>query len=318
MLAGAGAGYRQTLLFYTDYLGFWLASVPDAGVLGAMILRNSAVAILEIGLIVFGGLLRAWGAPLTLLPMALGAAILWSVFRRRVEGYQPVHIVFVGFCGIVALWNYPLAGRLLVMFLPLFFVAAYRLFADAGAACLRAVRSVALAERAAGAVGFIVLAGSALFATYSHLWYSPHAVRQMSESRAQLLSERLAAYSWITDNTRPDARVVSYEDVLLHLHTGRQGMRPLQLTGAPSYDPDAYPIADETAGMADTARAIEADYWLVSEGDWSAEEEAMVEGLKAAAKRAVDACPVAVEFGLGVVIRRMNKGQCVLQDGAGR
>lgn len=318
VLAGGGAGYRQTLLFYTDYFGFWWDSVPDAAVLGAMILRNLAVGILEIGLMVFGGLLRVWGAPLTLLPMALGVAILWAVFRWRVERYQPVHIVFVVFCGIVALWNYPLAGRLLVMFLPLLFVGAYRLFSDAGLACLRAVRSGMLAERAAGAVGLAALAGLALLAAFSHLSYSPRAVAEVRESRARLLADRFAAYSWIAANTPPDARIVSYEDVLLYLHTGRQGMRPLQLTGAPSYAPDRYPVAGETAGMGDTARAIEADFWLVSEGDWSAEEAAMVEALKAAAERAVEACPVAAEFEPGVVIRRMDVGQCGLEDGAGR
>jgi 4-amino-4-deoxy-L-arabinose transferase-like glycosyltransferase len=310
VLAGAAAGFRQTLLFYTGYAGFWRESVPDAGLLGAMILRNSAVGVLEIGLMVFGELLRAWGAPLTLLPMALGAAILWSVFRRRGDGYQPVHFVFVSYCVIVALWNYPLAGRLLPMFLPLFFAGAYRLFADCGRATLHAARSGALAERAAGAVGLIALAGLALSAAYSHLWHGPRAFYEMRESRRQVLSDRLAAYSWIAENTPPDARIVSYEDVLLYLHTGRQGMRPLQLTGAPSYDPGAYPIAGETARMADTAKAIASGYWLVSEGDWSAEEASMVDGLRAAARRAVKPCPIAAEFGRSAVIRRMDEGRC--------
>lgn len=318
VLADTGAGYRQTLLFYTDYLDFWRASVPDAGVLAAMILRNSAVGILEIGLMVYGELFRAWGAPLTLLPMAFGVAILWFALRRTGHGYQPAHIAFVVFCGIAALWNYPLAGRLLLMFLPLFFVGAYRLLAGAGEACLPAVRSGMLAARAAGVVGFIVLGGLVLVAVYAHLWHSPHAFCQMQESRARLLPGRLDAYSWIAENTRPDARIVSYEDVLLYLHTGRRGIRPLQLTGAPSYDPDAYPIETEATRMGDAAAAIEADYWLVSEGDWSAEEEAMARGLKAAAERTVAACPIAAEFGPGVAIRRMNAGRCDVQSGAGR
>jgi hypothetical protein len=70
--------------------------------------------------------------------------------------------------------------------------------------------------------------------------------------------------------------------------------------------------------MADTARAIKAGYWLISDGDWSAEEAAMVEGLKLAAERTVEACRVAAEFRPGVVIRRMNAGQCGLPGGPGR
>lgn len=308
----ATEGYRQTLLFYTDYLGFWRVSVPDAGIAASMALRNASMGILDVGLMIFGDAWEIRNRPLFgVLLISMAGFIIREALRGGAVRAHPAQSALPLYCALVVFWNFALASRLMVLFLPLLLVATYRMITKMLRRTTIGFRERARALQVAAILGVAALAGTLIFTLYSHLWAAPRRFAHLFKSRAAELSLRLAAYSWLEQNTRPDVRVISYEDGLLYLHTGRQGIRPLQLTTAPSYSPERFPAEIETLRMPGVARAIEADFWLDSDGDWSAESLSSIGPLNSAVDKTVATCPIVAKFGnSAVVIRKMEAGRC--------
>ena len=90
-----------------------------------------------------------------------------------------------------------------------------------------------------------------------------------SQQRGSLLSEKHEAYSWLRANTPPDSKVIAYEDVSLFLYSGRQALRPITFSPAALYDPALLDI--NISCLTVSARALKAEYWLMSDDDFGAE-----------------------------------------------
>ncbi len=240
-------GYRQTMLFYTDYLGFWRASVPDLATLGTLA-ANNALEILKAP--------AALCFPLPHLPdqpwvqgagaMALTAAIVAGVVRLP---RHPVRLALIFYTAVTLLWNYPLANRFLVLFLPVFWLGALR-------------TAQALPRRR-----LLVPLGALLAfeSCYANLWLIPNQMTAVAEDRRALAAEKAEAYAWIASRTAPSDRFIAYEDALLYLHTGRQAMRPIALTSPPRPD---------LGILGDVARQVGARFWVVCADDYQLEEAA--------------------------------------------
>ena len=155
------------------------------------------------------------------------------------------------YTGITLLWNYPLANRFLVVFLPMFWLGALR------------VAQLAPHRRLLAPLAILVLADAA----YANLWLLPKQMSADHADRQSLAGEKGEVYEWITSRTAPNDRFIAYEDVILYLHTNRQALRPLALTSPPRLDRDLPQLAD-------AARQIQARYWLVAADDFQLEESA--------------------------------------------
>jgi hypothetical protein len=242
-------GYRQTLLFYTSYTWFWKLSIPDFRALLALVGSN-ALEILKAP--------AALCLPLPQLPenayvqgvvvLLLSAAILIGVARL---GRHPIQFILVFYAAITLLWNYPLANRFLLLFLPVFWWGAVRL-------------ALALPRRR---VVMVVAAFLLVESAYANLWLLPNQLAAAASERASLAREKQEAYAWIQSRTAAADRFIAYEDVSLYLHTARQALRPLALTSPPKPERDL-------SKLADTARQIRARYWLVAADDYQLEEAA--------------------------------------------
>jgi hypothetical protein len=193
-----------------------------------------------------------------------------------------IHWILVFYAGITLLWNYPLANRFLLLFLPVFWLGAVRI-------------AQALPRRWwLTSLGAVLL----LEAAYGNFWFLRGQLSSLAASRESLGSEKSAAYEWITARTAPSDRFIAYEDVALYLYTGRQALRPVAPTSPPN-------LARDLPALPDTARQIRARYWLVSVDDYLLEESAAA--LQERTRLLLQAFPVVFRSrGSNVVIYRVN------------
>jgi hypothetical protein len=207
-------------LFYTDYFGFLRHDVP----LGQWIFlpgENAGPAVKAIGdLLVFD--VESGFVAITLARLLTFASISGCV--RLVREGRLTHYAWFGALYTVQLlcWNYPPTARFFLPLLPLVAAGAWREWQS-----LRGIISAAyrkkgadrmVAVAACGFVGFVAFSSLRGIATGLHGILPP-----VLQQRAELLAEKQDAYRWISANTSPAAAVVSYQDPLDYLYTGRRG-----------------------------------------------------------------------------------------------
>jgi hypothetical protein len=255
-------GYNQTILFYTAYWDFWNLSVPDSGAFQAMLAGNlweavQAPAALCFPLQLLPANPRLQGLILLMFTGAILAGVFW--FGRR--EWHPFHFLLLLHVPVVALWNYPLANRFLLPFVPLFFLGALR----------AAQRALTVKPRAAAfalGAGMLVLAADA---GYSYFLALPEQMAGSTAYRRALAPEREEAYAWIRSHTSPEDRFIAYEDANLYLHTGRQALRPLAFSSEANYRNAKAVLNRDLEHLTDAARQIQARYWLAAEDDYQLE-----------------------------------------------
>ncbi len=254
------AGYRQTMIFYTSYTGFWRLSVPDAKALGSMlalnleeILKSPAAVGLPLASLGWSGVVWALAAG-----MWYGAARL-----GRQRGWPAIHWILLFYSGLTLGWNYPLANRFLAGFLPLFLLGGWR---EAGRLA-RALRPKRLALAALAVAGVPLL----LDASYSYLVALPAQQAAGGAQRRELALEKAEVWRWIREQAGREDRFVAYEDALLWLHTGRQALRPLAFPSQAYYRDTPETLAPDLQKLTDTARQIRARFWVHSADDYQLE-----------------------------------------------
>ncbi len=306
--AGQLEGYRQTLLFYTSYTGFWRLSVPDLSTFMAQVQFNlvemlKAPAMLCFHLSVGGFQGGLWQAA----AIAISFLIVKGVFRERgPTSWHGVHFALLCHVPIVLVWNYTLMERLLLLFLPLFLWGAV---AEGRGLVGRAIevwrQRGPWGQRIAGALITAGVGSLLAYGAYRALWVIPgHTVRQTAQ-RTALAVHKQAAYDWIARETAPEHRLIAYEDGLLFLHTGRQAMRPIATSTAAFYRQDMAPLKHDLEHLGDTARAIGARYWLVAQDDYHLESAS--EFLREATSGQLRGLPIAFESGDAVRIYDLSE-----------
>jgi hypothetical protein len=224
--------------------------------------------------------------------VALSAAILRGAFPgARPVSWHPIHFMLLLYVPVVLLWNYTLMERFLLLFLPLFLWGALR----EGGKVFGALRNVfrkpsPSADRVAAVLMAGLFAALLAYTVYRGAWELPRGMAQARGQREALAAEKARAYEWVRNHTVPNDRFVAYEDVNLFLFTGRQGLRPLALSTASFFRQQRVIFDQELTHLADTARAIEARYWLVSPDDYHL--DSADDFLRKATAGLLEGCPV--------------------------
>jgi len=277
--AGDGAeaapdGLRQTLIFYTNYAGFWRLTTPDWEAFAAQALFNLTELLKHPAALCF--LLPAAGRTSGLV-QAVSIAISFGVFKGIFETASkrpayPLHFILLACAPIVVVWNYTLMLRFMLPFTPLFYFGAWREMKALGGVCIEKLRGrEPVAEKAIAAVmgiGIAVLAG---YGVREMVWRSYPRLARSAAMRSSHLLPRLEAYRWIREQTDQGDLFISYDDVELHLYTGRQGMRPMAFSTAAFYLQDEKILDRDLEKLGDVARGIGAKYWVVTDRDYELE-----------------------------------------------
>lgn len=269
--ASTWEGFRQNLLYYTSYSEFWRLSVPNVEVLQKQTLFTFVELLKEPanGLLMMGA--EGMMAPIWLQPLAVTVSIgvvAGLISRARRVGLHPLHLTAIFYLPIVLLWNYPLLTRFGLPFSLLLLAGASEQLQKIGDQLLQTWRKGPAADRVIGTAFACCLLTLVLSASYRSFWSRPNALSRISAARTDLAQPKREAYAWLAENTEPDAVVISYEDATLYLYTGRTGMRPASLTTEAFFMQDMAVFEKGLDKMADTAFALQADYWLKSSDDY--------------------------------------------------
>lgn len=268
----AGLGWARVWIYDTSYLGVWRTGVPNMHVFFGMLLNNLEILLHTPSYYLAAGSLLMRGKPAASILAVLTAIIVIGLVRQAIRhGWTPMHCVLPLYTGIAALWNFNDFYRFFLPFMPVF-VAAYWSEMKHVAAMIRrgfAHRRIVTDLVAAVVLAAAILVGNALIGWTYFTGQSRAELRAFSENRARILTSERQAYRWISRSTGPDAKIIAYQDAQLYLYTGRQSMRPIVFTTAEFLEPNRLP--GDLDHMTDVARAISAQYWFVSDDDFSVE-----------------------------------------------
>jgi len=302
---GAGVqsnrGWQLAWAYYTTYLGFWKMSVANSHIFWAM-LKSNANSLLLLPASFFlnplVGTNTIWGLALSLV---VSVGIVRGIVRQtRRQEWKPIHWTLPFYLVSMLVWNYLLADRLLLPFLPLM-VAGLWLEGKQAFEMVRAglARGKKMPESiVAGALGisFVALA-------WAIAWnYSVRArsiIEARSDQQGALLHEKREAYDWLRRHAPADARVVADEDASLYLYTGRQAVQAVVPSPAGIFEPAR--LDAELAGICETGQAIGAQYWMISEDDFAMRWEEAISKARAREREVEQVLPLVFRSRLGHV-----------------
>jgi hypothetical protein len=279
-LSGTGAGtsptspgWSQNLAYYTSYGAIWHVCVPDLRAFFALLKMTVPLLLLAPGRYLMTPLEETPSMLQLALAAILSAAMLLGVIRQaKAHGWKPIHFALPFYCVIILAWPYPLMGRFLLPFLPLFLAGLWTEISRFAALFRSPSRgTMPRGERALAAGMAILVVSTLVFAGWKNLVGERSKLLSYSVERGKAVQEQLEAYQWIREHTAPQDRIVAYEDPLLYLYTGRKAVRPATISPSFVYLGTEEGVRDDAAHMADTARSIGARFWVSTDGDFSME-----------------------------------------------
>ena len=269
----ATPGWTQNLAYYTSYGAIWRVCVPDFHAFAAMMKMNIPLLLLAPG--------RYLATPLeeppSMLQFALAGILSFAMFsgiirQARKHGWKPVHFALPFYCVIVLAWPYPLMGRFLLPFLPLFLAGVWiELRRLAGMLRGSLGRAAPAGQKCLAATVGVLAALLLSLTAWKSLISERRELLAYGIERGRVLEEQQQGYQWIREHAGPQDRIIAYEDPLLYLYTGRQAARPATISPAFVYlekDDSLWRDADQ---IADTAHSIGARYWMTTGNDFAME-----------------------------------------------
>jgi len=301
-VSSCARAWQTTWLYYTSYLGFWKADALENHAIWHLLKENLIVLLIQPGnYLVDPGLVRVLAAFASVPAVVLSAgAIRGGLLVRTRNGYwQPAHYALFFYVLPILMWNYSLAERFLIPFLPFFVGAIWlegRLVIERMQASLRAQglkkEGFAIVVLCLAIVGLML--GVALSFERGLIL-----VRQNSERRGEILIDKREAYAWLRQNSASNAKVIAYEDASAYLYSHRQAMRPLIFSPGGSFRPEK--LESELCCITAGARMISAEYWLIADDDFDAEWEPAITLGRAREKHYEEVLPQVFRGGHGRV-----------------
>jgi 4-amino-4-deoxy-L-arabinose transferase-like glycosyltransferase len=267
--AASSRVWAQTWAYYTNYMNVWKEGVPNASAFAAM-LKSNAFWLLRAPANYFAS---PWPAGRTfsgqVVAIVVTVVIVKGILRfARDSGAWSVPWVLAFYVAVLFLWVYIDDGRFLIPFLPIFAAGLWvevKYMLKMVHAALTGTRP--MADKVVATAFSIVLAIFICAVSLDFVGGLRREVVGLSKDRAVLLQEKREAYDWLTSSTDRNARVVALEDASLYLYSGREALRPFLLTAAPLYLPGE--IGEVPESVTEVARAVGADYWVISDDDYN-------------------------------------------------
>jgi hypothetical protein len=263
-------GWNQVLAYYTNYFDYaWRMGVPTISAFLSMVKLNFLLLVSSPGYTLAGPTTK-WVSVFTAI---LSVPIILGISRQRKCPYwEPNFYVLFCYCAVLLIWPCPQPERFLLPFLPLLFAGLWLEMRRLGKILLANLRGpVPMQQRvAAGGITFVML-WLFVFIGWKYLVSDPRSLRLAAESRQHALEEREQAYGWIREHTEPDVSIASYNDGILYLYTGRQGLRPLMSLPTVGYLSDEKSLMRDIAHVTDAAQHVGARYWVTTSEDFDLE-----------------------------------------------
>lgn len=210
-----------TLLYYTDYIRYQFLNVGLDN-LGVVLWKNIDQVLYGIGSLVFPKVFET--LPMKILSEVIGIAMISGTVRLARRGVLVHYAAFAAVsAGMLFVWHFPPTERFVLPLYPLL-IAGLAEELTHFARMLRAgfqhrEASQRAAARIFAAIAVAIFGGAAVTEGYVTFAFLHEAAEQ---NRAKLRDLR-RTYDWISANLPESATVLSYDDPLLYLYTGRRG-----------------------------------------------------------------------------------------------
>jgi hypothetical protein len=215
------SGGDTTVIYYVDYLRYQFLNVgPDN--LAVVIWKNLDQTLYSIGALI---LPKVIDLPLIkILTEVLAAASISGIVRLVRRGEMVPYALFSAVSLVILiLWHFPPTERFVLPLFPLiaagFVEELSHLFSNLRTGFRHKDTSQRVAAVLFGSVVGVLLAitlATQMFVTFSYL-------DQSADQKQAKLDDLKQAYTWISANLPPSAKILSYDDPLMYLYTGHQG-----------------------------------------------------------------------------------------------
>lgn len=275
-------GWQQTFFYYTSYPKYWRLCVPNLRVLLAMLPTNLGGLLQAAPVYLISPILET-GKSLTSMRSVLADVIggvvsvlvVAGIVRqaRRAE-WKPIHFIMAFNAGLMLIWNWPIADRFTLPFLPLFYMGLWL----EGKHLVHVVRASWAArgpwgERAFGGVMLVGLAALAGVVLWNYRYGYRLVLPEVAKRRLLIGAEKAQAYDWLRRNTDLADTIISYEEGTLYLYAARTAVCPIVFSTEYYYTHNKSVLERDLNHIADVALVVAARYWLVSEDDMRWEVE---------------------------------------------
>ncbi len=215
-----GQAGDSTLAYYTDYIGY-LPHLRFAD-LAVVLWKNLDQVLYSMGSMVLPKVIDF--LPMKILAQVIAVAMITGtmrlVWRGVAVGYALFALVSIG---ILLVWNFPSTERSFVPLYPLLLAGLATEIEHVVGMLRAAFRHKDFGQRAVAGMlsaGVVAVFGAAIvLQLYMTLAY----LQGMAEEKAAKLRDLRTAYTWISENLPASATLLSYDDPLLYLYTGRRG-----------------------------------------------------------------------------------------------
>ncbi len=161
-----------------------------------------------------------------ILSQVIAVAMISGVVRMVRRGKALLFALFAAFsCVLLVIWHFPPTERLVMPLFPLA-LAGLLVEGEHFVSLLRASRNHKDRSQRVAAMGMIGVAGVfALVLLGVQGYVSAAFLAEDARLHQATNADRNVFYRWVSENTPPEATILSSDDVLLYLHTGRRAMR---------------------------------------------------------------------------------------------
>ncbi|HEY2842127.1 MAG TPA: glycosyltransferase family 39 protein [Bryobacteraceae bacterium] len=211
----------QTLLYYTDYYGFWMANIRQEN-LAVLLWKNADQMLYSMGSLVLPKVFEA--LPVKILTQVIAVAMIAGVvrlLRRRIAVDYALFALISA--GILMIWHYPPTERFLLPLFPLLIAGLITELEHLASMFKAAFRKKALSERVVAAGFSTAVVGLFAAALFLEFYVSFGFLQASADQKRAKLSDLRTAYAWMSENLPPSATILSYDDPLLYLYTGHRG-----------------------------------------------------------------------------------------------
>jgi hypothetical protein len=211
----------QTLLYYTDYLGYRAFNIGFDN-LAVILWKNFDQILYAVGSLAFPKVLDTFVVKILtqVLAVAMVAGVVRLVRRGIAVDYALFALVSIG---IMLIWHFPPNERFVLPLYPLLIAGLVAELEHLAEMLKTAFRHKDFSQRAvAGLLSAAVVAvfGAALAL---ELYVSFAFLQQSADQKRAKLADLRSAYTWISANVPASAAVLSYDDPLLYLYGGHRG-----------------------------------------------------------------------------------------------
>jgi hypothetical protein len=261
------------VIYYVDYIRYQFLNVGWDN-LGVVLWKNLDELLYGMGSLILPKIVAL--GPVKILTQVIAVAMIAGVVRLVRRGVAVPYALFaVVSAGMLVVWHFPPNERFVLPLFPLLVAGLVEEILHLIGMLRGAFRHPDFGQRvvAAGfgavvAIVFGVALGLQCYVSFHYL----------DESEAQYrhrLTDLRAAYAWISQNTPESAVIVSSDDPLLYLYSGRRG-KEVPLMPRSWYAADHAAIVDAFRGSAEFCRRVGASYIYSTSDDlarWTGDED---------------------------------------------